>query len=109
MSRYYKGRRFEWAVRDDLRRRGFAVFRFAGSKPVDLLACKPPKSSPQLTWLVECKSNYRKNLTRGEVKRLMEIQKMTGLKVVIAYKEGGEIRYGYLDDLARLMEIELQP
>jgi len=105
VSRYYKGRRFEWRVRDDLKRRGFAVFRFAGSKPVDLLACRPP----QMAWLVECKSDYRKSLTRGEVERLMEIQRMTGLKVVVAYKEGGRISYGYLDDMARLKGIELQP
>lgn len=41
MSNYTRGRRREWIVRNDLRRRGYAVIRSAGSKGViDLLAYK---------------------------------------------------------------------
>lgn len=41
MSNYAAGRRVEWAVRDDLARNGYTVFRAAGSKgPADLIALK---------------------------------------------------------------------
>lgn len=58
MTAYDKGRRFEWKTRDDLRDRGFVVFRMAGSAgagKIDLIAVHPTKEP---LW-VQCKDNAR--------------------------------------------------
>jgi hypothetical protein len=48
---YVKGRAFEYRVKHNLQRDGFVVFRFAGSKPLDLLAIKNGK-----VMFCECKT-----------------------------------------------------
>jgi Holliday junction resolvase len=40
---YFKGRNFEYRVKQILLKEGFVVFRFAGSKPLDLMAIKNGK------------------------------------------------------------------
>jgi len=40
---YVKGRAFEYRIKHNLERDGFTVFRFAGSKPLDLVALKHGK------------------------------------------------------------------
>ena len=55
---YQAGRRFEWRIRDVLRRDGWHVFRTAGSKgPVDLIAARREKEGPTVVWLVQCKNH----------------------------------------------------
>ena len=51
MSKYSSGRAFEYQVRDRLRKDGYMVFRFAGSKPLDLVAVRRGK-----ILFCECKS-----------------------------------------------------
>lgn len=52
-ANYLRGRRFEWRVRDQLRKMGWTVLRTAGSKgPVDLVAVKA--GSPVA--FVQCKT-----------------------------------------------------
>jgi Holliday junction resolvase len=58
---YRKGRLFEYKVRDKLLEMGFAVFRCAGSKPVDLIAIRPDGK----VFLIECKRS--KKPTKKEI------------------------------------------
>jgi len=80
---YAKGRRFEWKVRDYLRKKGFTVIRAAASKPIDLVALRPGE-----VLLVECK--YNSPLTKARKRELLELAKATGAKVVIASKKKNE-------------------
>jgi len=50
-SNFSKGRGLEYVVRDRLRAEGFVVFRYAGSRPVDLIAIREGR-----ILLVECKT-----------------------------------------------------
>ena len=49
-TKYASGRRFEWSVRDKLRKAGFLVYRLAGSKPYDLIIVREGS-----VLIVECK------------------------------------------------------
>lgn len=41
-KKYLSGRRYEWKVRDEWRKKGYTVIRAAGSKgPFDLIAIRP--------------------------------------------------------------------
>ena len=51
MSGYVKGRRFEYRVRDFLKRKGFVVIRAAQSKPIDLVCLRRGQAV-----FVECKT-----------------------------------------------------
>jgi len=79
MSTKAKGRRFEYRVRDHFRERGYAVFRCAGSKPIDLIAIK--KGEPVL--LIECKSSSR-GVGKVELEKLIELGERTGARVLLA-------------------------
>jgi len=59
MSGYVKGRRFEYRVRDFLRKNGFVVIRAAQSKPVDLVCLRRGQAI-----LVECKTEKSVLVTR---------------------------------------------
>ncbi len=56
-----KGRRFEYYIRDMLRRCGYVVVRLAASKPWDLVA-----SNNLVTYAVECKLG---SLSRGAIEK----------------------------------------
>lgn len=84
MSHYASGRRFEWAVRDDLFANGYEVIRAAGSKggsKVDLIALKPS----QLVF-VQCKGTG--TLPPSEWDRLVEVSAWVGAIPVLAAKGG---------------------
>ncbi len=84
MSHYAAGRRFEWAVRDDLYDNGYEVIRAAGSKggsKVDLIALKPG----QLVF-VQCKQTG--TLPPAEWDRLVEVSAWVGAVPVLAAKGG---------------------
>lgn len=87
MTNYDAGRRFEWAIRDDLRANGYDVVRSAGSKSkIDLLAIKP-----QQVIFLQCKRNGLCPPTeRTELRRLADL--IHALPVV-AYK--ARVGYGY--------------
>lgn len=66
---YRRGRKFEYAIRDDLRKRGFVVVRSAGSRsPIDLVAL----ARGHQPVLVQAKRHGR----ISEAERL-ELQRMT--------------------------------
>jgi Holliday junction resolvase len=81
MSRYAKGRRLEYQVRDLLRRKGYLVIRAAQSKPVDLVALKNGK-----TLLIECKTE-KSPLTRQRRTELIRLTGITGASLVLARKK----------------------
>jgi len=80
VTNYERGRRFEWRVRDLLRKKGFAVFRCAGSKPVDLIALRRGRIV-----LVECKSDGR--IDQRQLKKLESLAKKAGGELIIVSKD----------------------
>ncbi len=84
MNHYATGRRFEWAVRDDLFENGFEVIRAAGSKggsKVDLIALKPGQML-----FVQCKATG--TLPPGEWDRLVEVSAWVSAVPILAAKGG---------------------
>ena len=81
MARYHKGRAFEYKVRDLLKEMGFAVFRCAASKPVDLIALK--KDAPPI--LVECRTSHKPTSRRRE--ELEKLAEKSGAILLVAEKE----------------------
>jgi len=86
MTKYEKGRRFEYQVRDFFREHGFLVIRAAQSKPIDLVCLKDGKSI-----LVECKTN-RKALGRHGKEELLKMSESSQAIVILAYKEKRQIK-----------------
>jgi Holliday junction resolvase len=77
---YASGRRFEYRVRNDLRRMGFVVVRSAGSKtPIDLIAI----SKGEL-WFIQCKANGV--LSGTEKEKLCGLAAMVGALPRLAKK-----------------------
>ncbi|MFB3889879.1 MAG: hypothetical protein ACE14S_10345 [Candidatus Bathyarchaeia archaeon] len=60
MANYHKGRAFEYQVKKRLLKDGYTVFRFAGSKPLDLVALRNGK-----VMFCECKT-YRATIEDKE-------------------------------------------
>jgi Holliday junction resolvase len=81
MSRYVKGRRLEYRVRDFLRSKGYVVIRAAQSKPVDPVALRNGK-----TLLIECKTE-KSSLTRQRRTELIRLIEVTGASLIIARKK----------------------
>jgi len=90
MSRYHKGRRFEYKVRDLLKREGWIVFRCAASKPVDLIALKG-----DAVVLIECKTG-KARLTKDQKRFLRLVAERTKAIVVIAEQEDGQVLFKVL-------------
>lgn len=63
---YEKGRRFEYKVRDNFRKRGYIVYRSAGShSPADLVAMKAGEII-----LIQCQTYP--NFAKAKVEQLLE-------------------------------------
>ena len=93
MTRYTRGRAFEYRVRDDLRARGCLVVRAAGSKgKVDLLAVLPlTDENPGEILLVQCKATgWGTPSERAELCRLAEVY---GGRAILASKGEPGIAY----------------
>lgn len=65
MSHYKAGRRFEYRVAKQLREWNWEVWRFAGSKPLDLLAMRGDEIR-----FIECKNHY--DLKTEDVEKLVK-------------------------------------
>lgn len=81
MTHYDRGRRFEWRIRDDLRKNGYTVLRTAGSKgdsKIDLLAFKPGQAL-----FVQAKSGAAP-LPLAEWDRLVEVAGWVGAIPLLA-------------------------
>ena len=90
MTNYDAGRRFEWAVRDDLRADGYEVIRSAGSKSkVDLFAVKHGQ-----VLLVQCKRDGK--IGPAERTELIRIAHMATATAIVAYKAKVGIGYRQL-------------
>jgi Holliday junction resolvase len=81
MSKYAKGRRLEYRVRNLFRSKGYVVIRAAQSKPVDLVCLKGGR-----ILLVECKSG-KATLSRSQRAELMGLAKISGAVLVLAKRE----------------------
>ena len=75
-SRYYKGRRFEYKVKQRLEKKGYLVFRLAGSKPFDLIALKKGE-----VVFVECKTHKR--IPTSTLNKLREMAVRVGARAKI--------------------------
>jgi len=81
MTSYNKGRRFEYATRHFLEKKGWVVFRSAGSKGVaDLVALRAGE-----IWLVQCKLNGW--MSPAERLAFSEVARELGVVPMIAFKE----------------------
>lgn len=88
MTNYERGRRFEYRVRDDLRRRGWWVLRSPQSRSaVDLVALKIDR--PAL--LVQAKMDGR--LPPGEWNELWDLAETTGGVPVLVRRQGRRLEY----------------
>ena len=91
MTQYDRGRRFEYSVRDRLKKKGFHVFRSAGSRGIaDLVALKAGE-----VWLVECKLDG----VMSPIERigLIDIAKELGVVPMLAKKLAGHVWFECLD------------
>lgn len=83
---YIKGRGFEYRVKSKLERKGFSVYRLAGSKPFDLIAIGFGG-----VYAVECK---KKDLTSRELNKIIGelwTKIKPPLRPLVAYKNKGQI------------------
>lgn len=85
MSKYVKGRRFEYRVRDLFRGKGYLVIRAAQSKPIDLICLKNGQ-----TILVECKTDKSK-LTMLRKLELLRLAQVSGASLILAYRRKRKI------------------
>lgn len=84
MNNYAKGRNFEYKVKRMLEKQGWTVFRFAGSKPLDLIGFRHGKII-----LIECKLN---GLDSEAVEKAHKYADLTGLPVMIYFPENGSVK-----------------
>ena len=86
MKRYAKGRRFEYLVRDRLKRDGWFIARVAGSRGVtDLIGIKPSDKvphSPEVI-LVQCSSRRK---PYGQIRPLLDLCNRLNVDPVLAIK-----------------------
>lgn len=78
-KKYKKGYLFERRVRKYLEKRGYRVFRLAGSKPADLIAM-----NKENTFLIECK--VRDKPSKKTIHKIIELVADTPAKPLIALR-----------------------
>jgi len=88
LSTYEKGRRFEYRVLYDLRRKGFLAFRFPGSKPFDIFAI----DRSGRVYIVECKIR-RTDFREEDANALRLVRQRYNVATLLAYNDGGKIKY----------------
>jgi Holliday junction resolvase len=82
MSNYNKGRAFEYQVKLHLIKRGFCVFRTAGShSPADLIALKAGE-----VWLVQCKATDNGYVRPLILSNFIALAKELGVMPILVYK-----------------------
>lgn len=84
--KYRKGYLFERRVKKYLEKKGFRVFRLAGSKPADLIAMKQNK-----VYIIECKIEER--MRRSAAEKIQELSRGTPAKPVIALRIKRSIKF----------------
>jgi len=86
VSKYAKGRRIEYKVKNILSKAGWYVWRLAASKPFDLIAIKNGK-----ILIIECKRGSL--LTKMERIKLLEIAKNGGATLILAKYENNTMHF----------------
>ena len=86
MTKYEKGRRFEYRVRDLFKEHGFVVIRAAQSKPIDLVCLKNGTSI-----LVECKIR-KSSLGKNGKEMLLNMAQISKAIPVLAYREKRKVK-----------------
>ncbi len=90
MTQYEKGRRYEWKIRDEYRKKGYLVIRSAGSKSAfDLVAIK----RDQYEWreghgsevlLIQCKTGKSAEREKAKLQSLKNLYEgLYAVRVVI--------------------------
>jgi len=85
---YLKGRRFEYRVVQDLRRRGLLAFRLPASRPFDVIAVDRKGQA----YVIECKW-HRRDFSEEERQALLLLRQRFKVRALLAYNEEGRIRY----------------
>jgi len=85
MSRYIKGRRLEYKVRDMLRTKGYVVIRAVQSKPIDLICIKDGR-----VLLIECKTQ-QSALSKDRKAELLKLAKISGALLLLASRKKHKI------------------
>jgi Holliday junction resolvase len=85
MSKYVKGRRFEYRVRDLFEGKGYVVIRAAQSKPIDLVCLRNGE-----ILLVECKTE-KSPLTRAKREELLDLARISGGSAILAQRKKRKI------------------
>ncbi|MHA1721744.1 MAG: hypothetical protein ACTSXW_01570 [Candidatus Baldrarchaeia archaeon] len=101
MSRYSRGRRIEYLVRDILLKAGWYVWRLAASKPFDLIAIRNGE-----ILIIECKKGSV--LTKIERTKLLEIAKNGGATPILAKYENNIVHFYKILSEDKLEEIEIK-
>lgn len=89
-NKYFKGRRFEWKVKEYFKSHGYVVIRSAASKPIDLVAMKEG-----IVLFIECK--YNAPLTKFEKEQLLSLATQAGAIPILAVKKKGERGFSLLN------------
>jgi len=103
MSKYRKGRTFEYRVMNHFRKQGFRCFRLAGSKPFDFIAFyvfsggPGTVEMPRVIYAVECKAHV---LSENECVKIRDnlLQHIEGtpmLPLVVSKTKNGELSFFY--------------
>jgi len=101
LSRYSRGRRIEYLVRDILLKAGWYVWRLAASKPFDLIAIRNGE-----ILIIECKKGSV--LTKIERTKLLEIAKNGGATPILAKYENNIVHFYKILSEDKLEEIEIK-
>jgi Holliday junction resolvase len=92
LSRYTRGRDFEYQVRDDFKDHAALVVRSAGSKGVaDLVVLRANRKRYADVALIQCKAG--RTISNKESKALAEVAKDAAATAVVALKENGNAMY----------------
>ena len=94
---YVKGRAFEYQIKKLFEKKGFMVFRTAGShSPADLIAFTKledwfrNKELGYVPILIQCKNTQKKTYTK-EITVLKSVAKEYGLRALLATKRNGKV------------------
>jgi len=83
MSRYNKGRKFEYKVKHLFEKHGWTCVRAASSKPIDLVCFKGLPLDVKIL-IIECKSNWGEYV--AEYRKIAEKSKNFGFPILLVYQ-----------------------
>jgi len=100
LSKYSRGRKIEYMVRDLLSQAGWCVWRLAASKPFDLIAIRDGR-----ILIIECKR--QSVLTKLERKKLLKIAKKGDATAILAKYENNAIHFYKIKSEDKMEKVEI--